>query len=79
MIEHSPFVMGVKDMAMAGEVFGKDSASDFEIELAVHGTRMALAYLTGRGSWWSLATTALRLDLESMERILELRKSRKPS
>jgi hypothetical protein len=46
---------------------------DETLEKIIAYEKIVLAFLEGKGPTWGLATTALRLELESMQKLLEVR------
>ena len=60
-------------MRKAGEITQQSFFTNTELDQAIDGTSLALAYLEGRGQGWSLAITPLRLELEQFQRYKALR------
>ena len=65
--------MNIPGMKEAGQYSDQQSWTDDELDWALRGSRLALAYLEGRGAEWFLATSKLRLEVLQLETFQEAR------
>ena len=66
--------MTSEQMRRAGGITTQASFTDAELEEAIKGTTLALAYLRGKGPCWNLAAAPLTVELNQLEQYRENRK-----
>ena len=65
--------MTTEQMRIAGSVYEKFTKTDDELQIAIQGTKLAIAFLLGKGEKWNLAPCPLYQELSELKSFVRSR------